>query len=70
MKFMSIIAKANDGSYCAYVPDVPGCTTCADTIGGIRRNIKDAVDSCLDSLREHHEPIPTPSSVVATIEAA
>ena len=70
MKYVYIIEKAADGSYSAYVPDLPGCTTCADTVDEIRRSIKDAVASYLDSLREHNEPIPTPSSVVETIEAA
>jgi predicted RNase H-like HicB family nuclease len=70
MKFLYIIEKAADGSYWAYVPDLPGCTTCADTVDEIRRSIKEAVDSYLDSLREHREPIPTPSSVVETVKAA
>jgi predicted RNase H-like HicB family nuclease len=70
MRFVYIIEKADDGSYSAYVPDLPGCTTCADSIEDIRRSIKDAVDSYLDSLREHNEPVPTPSSVIETVEAA
>lgn len=70
MKFLYIIEKADDGSYSAYVPDLPGCTTCADTVEEIRGSIKDAVDTYLDSLREHNEPIPKPSSVVETVEAA
>jgi predicted RNase H-like HicB family nuclease len=70
MKFLYIIEKAADGSYSAYVPDLPGCTTCADTVDEIRRSIKDALDSYFDSLRDHREPIPTPSSVVETVEAA
>jgi predicted RNase H-like HicB family nuclease len=70
MKYVYIIEKADDGSFSAYVPDLPGCTTCADTVDEIRQSIKDAVDSYLDSLRDHNEPIPTPSSVVETVEAA
>ena len=70
MKYVYIIEKAEDGSYSAYVPDLPGCTTCADTVDEVRRSIKDAVDSYLESLREHNEPVPTPSSVVETVEAA
>jgi len=70
MKFVYIIEKADDGSYSAYVPDLPGCTSCGDTIDEVRQSIKDAVDSYLDSLREHSEPIPTPSSVIDTVEAA
>lgn len=70
MRFVYIIEKADDGSYSAYVPDLPGCTTCADTLDEIRQSIKEAVDSYLGSLREHQEPIPTPSTVVGTVEAA
>jgi len=64
MKYVYIIEKAEDGSYSAYVPDLPSCTTCADTVDEIRRDIKDAVDSYLESLREHNEPVSAPSSVV------
>jgi predicted RNase H-like HicB family nuclease len=70
MKFVYVIEKADDGSYSAYVPDLPGCTTCADSVDEIRRNIKDAVETYLDSLREHNEPIPTPSSLAETVDAA
>jgi predicted RNase H-like HicB family nuclease len=70
MKYVYIIEKADDGSYSAYVPDLPGCTTCGDTIDDVRQSIKDAVDSYLDSLREHNELIPAPTSVVGTVEAA
>ncbi len=70
VKFLHIIEKADDGSYSAYVPDLPGCTTSAETVEGIRRNIKDAVDSYLDPLREYNEPIPAPSSVVGVVKAA
>jgi predicted RNase H-like HicB family nuclease len=37
VKFVYIIERADDGSYSAYVPDLPGCTTCADTVDEIRR---------------------------------
>jgi predicted RNase H-like HicB family nuclease len=70
MKYIYIIEKADDGSFSAYVPDLPGCTTSGDTVDEIRQNIKDAVGSYLDSLREHHESIPMPSTVVETIDAA
>lgn len=70
MKYVYIIEKAADGSFSAYVPDLPGCTTSADTIDEIRSGIKDAVDTYLDSLRDHNEPIPAPTSVVDVVDAA
>ncbi len=70
MKYVYLIEKANDGSFSAYVPDLPGCTTSGETVDEVKRNIKDAVDLYIDSLREHNEPVPTPSSMVDVIEAA
>lgn len=70
MKFAYIIEKADDGTYSAYVPDLPGCTTSAETIEEIRESIKDAVGAYLDSLREANEPIPQPNSIVDVVEAA
>ena len=37
MKYVYVIERAADGSYSAYVPDLPGCTTCGDTPEEVRR---------------------------------
>lgn len=70
MKYVYIIEKADDGSYSAYVPDLPGCTTCGDTVAEVRESIKDAVASYLESLREHNEPVPLPTVMADEVEAA
>jgi predicted RNase H-like HicB family nuclease len=70
MRYVYIIEQATDGSYSAFVPDLPGCTTSGETAEEIRTNIKDAVDTYIDSLREHNEPVPQPTSVVDVVEAA
>jgi predicted RNase H-like HicB family nuclease len=70
MKYVYVIEKANDGSYSAYVPDLPGCTTCGDSIDEIKASIKDAVNLYVDSLRENNEPVPTPTSVTDVVDAA
>lgn len=70
MKYVYVIEKAADGSFSAYVPDLPGCTTSGDTADEVRQNIKDAVSTYIDSLREHNEPVPSPSSTVDVVEAA
>jgi predicted RNase H-like HicB family nuclease len=70
VKYVYVIEKAKDGSYSAYVPDLPGCTTSADTADDVRRNIKDAVDSYIESLREHNETIPAATSTTDVVEAA
>jgi predicted RNase H-like HicB family nuclease len=70
MRYVYVIEQANDGSYSAFVPDLPGCTTSGETADEVRLNIKDAVDSYIDSLREHNEPVPEPTSVADVVEAA
>lgn len=70
MRYVYVTEKAPDGSYSAYVPDLPGCTTCADSLEEIEQNIREAVDLYIESLREHHEPVPPPTSTTGTVEAA
>ena len=70
MKYVYVIEKAADGSFSAYVPDVPGCTTSGETAEEVRRNIKGAVGSYIDSLREHNEPVPPPTTTTDVVEAA
>jgi predicted RNase H-like HicB family nuclease len=70
MKYVYAIERADDGSFSAYVPDLPGCTTSGDTMAEVRANIKNAVDSYLESLRDHNEAVPIPRSVVDVVDAA
>lgn len=70
MRYVYVIERAADGSFSAYVPDLPGCTTCGDTTEEVRENIKEAVALYVESLRAHGEVVPPPSSEVDTVEAA
>ena len=70
MKYVYVIERAADGSYSAYVPDLPGCTTSGETPDEIRQNIKEAVDLYVESLREQGEPVPPPTSMADVVEAA
>jgi predicted RNase H-like HicB family nuclease len=70
VKYVYVIEKAADGSFSAYVPDLPGCTTSGDTVEDVKAGIRDAVATYIESLREHNEPIPPPSSQVDVVDAA
>jgi len=70
MKYTYIIEKASDGSYSAYVPDLPGCTTCGDSLEEVKQNIGEAVNLYIESLREHGESVPPPSTIAETVDAA
>ena len=70
MRYLYLIEQAADGGYSAYVPDLPGCTTSGDSAADVKRNIKDAVDTYLDVLREDGQPLPEPSTAADIVEAA
>ena len=70
MDYVVVIEKAEDGSYSAYVPDLPGCVACGDTADEARRLIAEAVVLHIESLRLHGEPVPPPAATAAVVHAA
>ncbi len=70
MDYVVVIEQSSDGSYSAYVPDLPGCVTSGDTQDEVRDLIEEAVALHLDSLRRHGESVPAPATTVHVIHAA
>jgi predicted RNase H-like HicB family nuclease len=70
MKYAVVIEKAKDGGYWAYLPDLPGCVSRGDTVDEVERNIREAVEFHIESLRDHGEPVPPPTTSVTTVDAA
>ena len=70
MDYVVVIEKAEDGSYSAYVPDLPGCVTSGDSAEEVRRLIEEAVALHLDSMRRHGETVPAPATMVHVVHAA
>jgi predicted RNase H-like HicB family nuclease len=56
MSYVFVIERADDGSYAAYVPDLPGCVACGDTPDEVRATIKKAVALHMGSLGDHANP--------------
>jgi predicted RNase H-like HicB family nuclease len=65
-----VIERAEDGSYWAYLPDLPGCTTTADTAEAAERNLREAVDLYLSYYRDRGQPAPAARAKVGTLTAA
>ena len=65
-----VVERADDGSYSAYVPDLPDYTTCGDTLDEIRENIREAATLCIEALKDKGEPVPPPASSAGTISVA
>lgn len=57
-----IVIENSEGSYSAYSPDLPGCVAAGDTIEEVRKLMHEAIQMHIESLREHGEPVPAPSS--------
>ena len=58
MKFRIIIEHDVDGTYTVECPNLPGCISQGKTREEALRNIKDAIEGYLISLKKHNEPIP------------
>jgi predicted RNase H-like HicB family nuclease len=70
MNYIVVIEKAADGSYSAYLPDLPGCVACGDSAEEARALITEAVQLHIESLRENGEVVPPPTAMTAVVHAA
>ena len=68
MKFYSfqivIEKEPEDEGYYAHSPTLPGCFSNGKTIEDAKRNIREAIQQHLESLRAHAEPIPQNERIV------
>lgn len=60
MKFRVRIEQDEEGIFVAECPSLPGCLSQGKTRIEAVKNIKDAIEGYLGSLRKHNEPIPLP----------
>lgn len=67
-RYAIVVERAADGSYSAYVPDLPGCTSCGDTREELERNIREAILGHLAAMRDAGESAPEPVSGVGYVE--
>jgi predicted RNase H-like HicB family nuclease len=62
-KYLIVIEQANDGSFSAYLPDVPGCVSCGDSVDEVKALIQEALDFHLEGMRSAGLPVPVPTSI-------
>lgn len=70
MKKYAVIIERGSTSYGAYVPDLPGCIAVGQTKAEVERLIAEAISLHIESLVEHGDPVPEPSSEIEYIEPA
>src|SRR4051812_35435202 len=60
----AVIIEEGEGSFGAYVPDLPGCVAVGETKEETLKLIEEAIEFHLEGLREDAQPIPEPSSSI------
>lgn len=66
-KYAVIFEKA-EHNWAAYVPDLPGCISTGATLEETERNIREAIQGHIETLREFGEPVPPPNSIAGEVE--
>lgn len=70
-QYLVVIERAEDGSYSAYVPDLPGCVACGQsTPEQAKELIHGAIEAHLQGLIEDGDPIPEPVAQSGYVELA
>ena len=67
VKYAVIFERAQN-NWAAYVPDLPGCMTTGRTLDETKRNIREAIQGHLETLREFGDPVPEPASLAGEVE--
>ena len=57
-----VVIENSEDSYSAYTPDLPGCVAAGETIEEVRSLMREAIQMHIESLREHGDDVPAPSS--------
>ena len=67
-----VIVIEGDGStnYSAYAPDLPGVVATGDTLEECEAEMREAIAFHIEGLRLAGEPVPPPTSNVATVTVA
>jgi predicted RNase H-like HicB family nuclease len=65
-----VIERGEDGSYWAYLPDLPGCATCAETPDQIEPQLREAVKFYLGYFHDRGLEPPQPRAQVGVLSAA
>lgn len=69
MKYRVIIEQDEDGVFVAEVPALPGCISQGETRAVALKNIQEAIEAYVESLKAHDEPVP-PSISEEVVEVA
>lgn len=61
LDFKVILEQEKDGGYVAVCPAIPGCYSQGDTLEVAMKNIKEAIELCIEDMKRHKEKLPDTS---------
>ena len=64
----TIVIEKSPRNYAAYVPDLPGCVATGASEAEAVCEIREAIRFHIESLREHHEPVPEPRCTATVVD--
>lgn len=72
LDFKVILEPDKTGGYVVICPSIPGCYSEGHTVEEALKNIKEAIELCLEDMKSHKERLPDPSkelvgSVIVTV---
>lgn len=68
-QYLVIYEKAGE-NYSAYVPDLPGCIACGDTLEETEQLMKTAIELYIEALKEEGQAVPEPVTTARPITIA
>ncbi len=68
MKEYVVIIEPAGGNWSGYVPDLPGCVAAGDTFEETESLLREAIQLHIQSLIEHGEPVPEPTSRARSVQ--
>ena len=66
-EYVVVLEPATDGSWSAYVPDLPGVVSCGRDRAEAETGIRAAIELHRDELQSHGESAPAPRSGTAVV---
>lgn len=66
----AVIYEQGKAGWGAWVPDLPGCVAAGETREDVERLIREAIRAHIESLREHGEAVPDPSSRAGAVDVS
>jgi len=67
MKYLVIYEKSEAGGWGAFAPDLPGLGVAGNTLDEVKDLIRQAIEFHLEGMRQHGDPIPSPSAMTEYI---